>query len=375
MVVDRGVRRRCDVRLGARQPAGAGSSVGRIARLILLNGPPAVGKSTLAVRYAEERPLTLRLDIDVVRGLLGDWASRPSDAGLMARAMAIEMARVALSNGHDVVVPQFIAVADFIAELEALAAEVDAHFIEVALITDADDVVTWFAERPADPQARAEVGPDQLRHMVHRWERLIAARPHVRRLPARTGSIEQTYGQFRDLVEAPWVHEALEVRTSSISGHGLFATRPLDAGVVVVRLGGRLVSTAELHRLVADAEAADDYVDTIAVSEDTHLVLPAGTTVHYGNHSCEPTMWLVGADAFATCRSVADGEELTIDYGTISAGVTYRMACACGSSSCRRLVTGEDWRRIDLQQRYAGHWPPGLQPLIDEEDRGATLTT
>lgn len=43
------------------------------ARLILLNGPPAVGKSTLACRYAADRTLTLNLDVDAVRRLIGGW--------------------------------------------------------------------------------------------------------------------------------------------------------------------------------------------------------------------------------------------------------------------------------------------------------------
>jgi 2-phosphoglycerate kinase len=42
-----------------------------VARLILLNGPPGIGKSTLAQRYVDDHPLALNLDIDSVRRLLG----------------------------------------------------------------------------------------------------------------------------------------------------------------------------------------------------------------------------------------------------------------------------------------------------------------
>jgi hypothetical protein len=41
-----------------------------MAILILLNGPPASGKSTIAQRFVNTHPLALNLDIDVVRGLL-----------------------------------------------------------------------------------------------------------------------------------------------------------------------------------------------------------------------------------------------------------------------------------------------------------------
>jgi hypothetical protein len=30
------------------------------------------------------------------------------------------------------------------------------------------------------------------------------------------------------------------------------------------------------------------------------------------------------------------------------------MTCRCGTPVCRTVITGEDWRRPDLQARYAG---------------------
>ena len=43
-------------------------------RLIVLNGTPGCGKSTLARMFADDHPLALNLDIDQVRGFL---ASHP----------------------------------------------------------------------------------------------------------------------------------------------------------------------------------------------------------------------------------------------------------------------------------------------------------
>ena len=55
-----------------------------VPRLILLNGPPGVGKSTIALLYAQGHPLALNLDIDLVRRQLGRWTSNPEEPGLPA---------------------------------------------------------------------------------------------------------------------------------------------------------------------------------------------------------------------------------------------------------------------------------------------------
>jgi hypothetical protein len=159
----------------------------------------------------------------------------------------------------------------------------------------------------------------------------------------------------------------LAVRDSPIDGRGLFFTDRLRAGTVVLRLGGRLVSSADLDALIrrADADADAPYVDTVTVYDDAHLVLPPGTPIHFGNHSCDPTLWHVGPYEVATRRGVAAGDEATVDYGTVSGADGFRMACRCGAAACRGEVTSVDWTRPELQDRYRGHWVPALQRRID----------
>ncbi|MEV4617282.1 SET domain-containing protein-lysine N-methyltransferase [Asanoa sp. NPDC049573] len=153
-----------------------------------------------------------------------------------------------------------------------------------------------------------------------------------------------------------WLHPAVEVRDSPIAGRGLFATAVIPAGTVVSRLGGRLVSGRELRELLA----GDSYVDTITVDADLHLVLPPRRPNGYGNHSCDPNLWWVGAYELAARVTIAAGEELTNDYATSTADPAFTMACSCGSPRCRGVVTGDDWRRADLHERYGPHWVPAL---------------
>jgi uncharacterized protein len=159
-----------------------------------------------------------------------------------------------------------------------------------------------------------------------------------------------------------WVHPDTTVGSSRIAGRGLFATADLPGGTPVVRVGGRLVSTAELHSLF---ETADAYVDSVVLDEDVHLVLPAGNLAHFANHSCEPNLGWSDEFTLVALRDIAAGEELTNDYATSTADPSFVLMCHCETYRCRQVIEGTDWQIPQLQKRYAGSWIPYLQRLID----------
>jgi hypothetical protein len=165
-----------------------------------------------------------------------------------------------------------------------------------------------------------------------------------------------------------WVHPGIAVESSPIEGKGLFAADDMGPGTILIRLTGRLVDTRELGELIraVRADPSLPYVDTLTVNEDEHLVLPPGSIVHFGNHSCDPNMWHDGAFVITARKHISSGEELTIDYGTQSGAPGFSMPCHCGSPKCRKLVTSEDWRIPELQVRYRGHWVPALAERITQ---------
>lgn len=172
----------------------------------MLNGPPGCGKSTLARMYVNEHPLTLNLDIDRIRGLIGRWRDAPETAGLLARAIALAAVRTHLAAGHDVVIPQFLGRATFIEHVERLAHEVGADFHEIVLLDSRENTLRHFAERsravadPAHVEAQEMLersgGLDELSAMYDRLLSVLASRPTAKVVPTTSGQMKQAYQDF-----------------------------------------------------------------------------------------------------------------------------------------------------------------------------------
>jgi len=189
-----------------------------VPRLILLNGPPASGKSTLARCFAADHPLTLVLDVDLVRGLLGGWLDQPQEAGLIARKLALGMAQTQLADGRDVVVPQYLGRLDFVLALEQVAVDAGAGFVELALLLDPEVVMGRFARRSAQPQSQthrdAETllersgGVPALRGMCAALLEVVASRPLTRTVRPVDGDVAETYRLVREAIGQPDVRTA-----------------------------------------------------------------------------------------------------------------------------------------------------------------------
>jgi hypothetical protein len=54
------------------------------------------------------------------------------------------------------------------------------------------------------------------------------------------------------------------------------------------------------------------------------------------------------------------GEELTIDYAMIDDHHD-SMDSRCGTANCRHIISGQDWRRPDLQARHGRYFSRYLQ--------------
>lgn len=152
------------------------------------------------------------------------------------------------------------------------------------------------------------------------------------------------------------------MRESPIHGRGLFAREPFAAGEVVCVKGGYVFDRARLKSMggwygSAEIQVAEDlFIGPLSEEERE------GSMV-FSNHSCEPNVGVRGQIVFVTMREVAAGEELTHDWATTDDD-DYVLDCNCGAQNCRKVITGQDWRRPELQEKYRGYFSSYLAEKI-----------
>jgi hypothetical protein len=157
-----------------------------------------------------------------------------------------------------------------------------------------------------------------------------------------------------------WYDARAEVRPSSIQGNGMFASQPIQEGEVVVRLGGTVMTEGEFQAYIATVSR----YNAVQIGEETHLV-DVPTSVGGMNHSCDANLWMRDEVTVVARRDIAAGEELTQDYALYTAIPTWILSpCRCGTPACRHTITGNDWQRPDVQDRYRDHFSPFLNERI-----------
>jgi SET domain-containing protein len=156
--------------------------------------------------------------------------------------------------------------------------------------------------------------------------------------------------------------KAIKGEPSGIAGRGLFAVEPIGKGEIVAIKGGHIVDSATLAALPtwlqnSEIQIADGF-HVVALRDDEYEPV-----MLFINHSCEPNVGFAGNIVLVAMGDIAAGDELTTDYALFDASDT-AMECHCGSSRCRGVVTGEDWRRPELQKRFGPYFSSYLQRRI-----------
>jgi SET domain-containing protein len=160
--------------------------------------------------------------------------------------------------------------------------------------------------------------------------------------------------------------KAVKGRPSAIEGRGLLAVAPIAKDEIVAIKGGHVVDAVALQSLPQRLRNSE-----IQIADGFHLVALEEAEYErvmlFLNHSCEPNVGFAGNTVLVAMRDIDAGEELTTDYALFD-DYDGEMECRCGATACRRIISGRDWRRPELQRRYAPYFSWYLRRRFDRSE-------
>jgi uncharacterized protein len=140
--------------------------------------------------------------------------------------------------------------------------------------------------------------------------------------------------------------------------HTHAAAQPLAKDDVLIVFAGRTVTKQQLLELGPSAQRF-----TLQVHENLWQIpmdpeRPDAEMTDHILHSCSPNCGMEDSVTVVAMRDIAEGELLTIDYGSVQNGnnalSSDNFECECGAPNCRRSVTQDDWK---LPSVWASCWP------------------
>ncbi|MFW6011121.1 MAG: SET domain-containing protein [Desulfosalsimonas sp.] len=160
----------------------------------------------------------------------------------------------------------------------------------------------------------------------------------------------------------------IEVRTSELEGRGVFAVTEIEKDEVVAIKAGHIITSDELSEITS---SVGDYAlqihDGLYLGPRSKDELERMTI--FINHSCNPNVGFLGQIVYVAMRKIEPGEELCHDY-SMERTDDYSLECRCGSDYCRGKITGDDWKRPDLQERYGNRFSSYILEKIKISKKG-----
>ena len=144
-----------------------------------------------------------------------------------------------------------------------------------------------------------------------------------------------------------------KLKGTALSGYGIFASQRIRKNEVIFAgetLSQRIVSKRFVEDNWNEKQKTDFKHYAYPISKEVYILWDENP-VNWApqNHSCSANTRYDGLNVIAI-RSIAEGEELTLDYALFIDESMEPFACQCGSENCRILVSGAKENTVTRMQ-------------------------
>ena len=171
--------------------------------------------------------------------------------------------------------------------------------------------------------------------------------------------------------------DKVSIETGKIHGNSWVANEDIAEGEVIWWIDDDYVPIYEKNITFEQMESWDEQTQKkfmgLAYQVDEGVleglldvsVVPFDTLKeYYVNHCCDGNSWYDTDRRLIALRPIKKDEEINYDYALTESHKYFKLNCLCGTSKCRKTVSGDDWMIEELQQRYKGHFLSYLEEKI-----------
>ena len=167
-------------------------------KLILINGPTGIGKSTIAQKVHQTLPLSFLLDIDAQRRYISGYKEHRKQSGDLVLKLSLAMIENYLQNGHDVIIDKVFTDSQVSDKFLELGRKYNATVFEFVLNADKETLIARANERGY--REGSMLTPDKVPEFWEAMQNYITASPQAVVVDTNAMSIDDTFEYIRTRV-------------------------------------------------------------------------------------------------------------------------------------------------------------------------------
>ena len=167
-------------------------------KLIILNGSPAAGKTTLAGKLHQDIPMSLLADVDVWRKMVSGWEKDRETSLDLAYKFSVGGVEAYLKTGNSVIVDKAILSDNSVIDALISAGERNkAEVYEFILTADKETIIRRADERGYESGL---LTPESVKELWETTQKLIEERPDAHVIDTTNLGVNEAYQKVNDVI-------------------------------------------------------------------------------------------------------------------------------------------------------------------------------
>lgn len=176
------------------------------AKLIVLNGFAASGKTTIAKKYIAEHSLAMALEADCLVDNIGDWINHRKEVRQLSFELTKAILQTYLQSGHDVILPYLVTEDEEVEAFESIARACNADYYEIILHNKRDEAIARLLKRgrwgEASSPTLTKKDLPEIETVIDKMESVVKNRPNTIKIQIKDQTPEATYSQVLQHTES-----------------------------------------------------------------------------------------------------------------------------------------------------------------------------